>query len=67
MTKHEACHKLKQAMVDVHLALNELHGLDKYMTDEHYAERKRRATMLINSAKGIIEYTVDNGIGKDIL
>lgn len=67
MTSHAACHKLKQAIIDVHLAENELAGLDKYMTDEHYASRKERAMMFLRSAKAIITFTVDAGIGNDLL
>ena len=67
MTEHSACHKLRQAMADLHLAENELAGLDKYMTDEHYATRKERARMLIRSAQAVITFTVDAGIGPGLL
>jgi hypothetical protein len=67
VTKHNAVHKLHQAAADLHHALKELEGLDKYMTDEHYATRKERTAMFLRNAKNIIFFTVDAGLGKDLI
>jgi hypothetical protein len=54
-------------MIDLRLAENELAGLDKYMTDEHYSERRDRARMFLRNAIAIVTHTVDADISVDLL